>query len=96
MRTENYFKIAKKLWFAWKIITWHKIYISMYYQMAESDFVIFKIDWIEKRFLCCMFLNLTFYMSYDGELKRLFFYKEKKFKVLLKKLNDNKYDRGDN
>lgn len=89
MRIERNFNF-KRLWFCYKIINLYKVYICLFLWNSRNDFVIFKIDYIEKRFLAIMIMNLTFYMSYDGELKRFFFYKEKNFKILLKKLEDGK------
>jgi hypothetical protein len=90
MRKENNFNI-KRLWLSYKIINFYKIYICIFMWNKKRDFVIFKIDYIENKFFTIMLLNFTLYMSYEGETKRFFLYKEKKFKILLKKLNDNKY-----
>ena len=90
MRIENNYNF-KSLWFCYKIIGKHKFYVSFFIYRKRCDFVIFKIDYIEKRFFAIMFMNLTFYMSYDGSVKRFFFYKEKQFKVLIKKLKEDEY-----
>lgn len=88
MRLEREFNF-KRLWFCYKIINLYKVYICLFLWNSRNDFVIFKIDYIGKRFFTIVFMHLTFYMWWDGKIRRLFFYKEKKFKHLLDKVDES-------
>lgn len=87
MRLEREFNF-KRLWFCYKIINLYKIYICLFLWNSRNDFVIFKIDYIEKRFFTIVIMHLTLFMWWDGKIRRLFFWKENKFKVLLKRIKD--------
>lgn len=88
MRIEREFNF-KRLWFCYKIINLYKIYICLFLWNSRSDFVIFKIDYIEKRFFIIVIMHLTLFMWWDGKIRRLFFWKEKKFKYFLKNVDES-------